>query len=69
MKLGAYTACLHDTPLVQALAVLRELGLDSAEVNSRRLPARAPPAGRAAAHERQERVTTTWASTPTPASP
>jgi sugar phosphate isomerase/epimerase len=35
MKLGAYTACLHDTPIEQALAVLRALGLDSAEVNSR----------------------------------
>ena len=34
MKLGAYTACLHDMPLEEALAVLRELGLDSAEVNS-----------------------------------
>ena len=34
MKLGAYTACLHDQPLPQALAVLRDLGLDSAEVNS-----------------------------------
>jgi sugar phosphate isomerase/epimerase len=34
MKLGAYTACLHDKPLPEALAVLRDLGLDSAEVNS-----------------------------------
>ena len=34
MKLGAYTACLHDKPLEEALAVLRELGLDSAEINS-----------------------------------
>lgn len=34
MKLGAYTACLHDKPLAEALAVLRDLGLDSAEVNS-----------------------------------
>ena len=34
MKLGAYTACLHDKPLEEALAVLRQLGLDSAEVNS-----------------------------------
>ena len=34
MKLGAYTACLHDKPLHEALAVLRDLGLDSAEVNS-----------------------------------
>ena len=34
MKLGAYTACLHDKPLEEALAVLRDLGLDSAEVNS-----------------------------------
>jgi sugar phosphate isomerase/epimerase len=34
MKLGAYTACLHDRPLTEALAVLRELGLDGAEINS-----------------------------------
>ena len=34
MKLGAYTACLHDRPLPEALAVLADLGLDSAEVNS-----------------------------------
>jgi sugar phosphate isomerase/epimerase len=34
MKLGAYTACLHDRPLAEALDVLRDLGLDSAEINS-----------------------------------
>jgi len=34
MKLGAYTACLHDRPLPEALQVLADLGLDSAEVNS-----------------------------------
>jgi sugar phosphate isomerase/epimerase len=34
MKLGAYTACLHDQPLTTALQTLRELGLDSAEINS-----------------------------------
>lgn len=34
MKLGAYTACLHDKPLPEALAILRGLGLDSAEINS-----------------------------------
>lgn len=34
MKLGAYTACLHDLPLPEALAVLAELELDSAEINS-----------------------------------
>ena len=34
MKLGAYTACLHDKPIAEALRILRELGLDSAEVNS-----------------------------------
>ncbi|GAA4727926.1 sugar phosphate isomerase/epimerase family protein [Phytohabitans rumicis] len=34
MKLGAYTACLHDKPLPEALAVLAGFGLDSAEVNS-----------------------------------
>jgi sugar phosphate isomerase/epimerase len=34
MKLGAYTACLHDRPLPEALAVLSGLGLESAEINS-----------------------------------
>ena len=34
MQLGAYTACLHDKPLEEALALLRDLGLTSAEVNS-----------------------------------
>jgi sugar phosphate isomerase/epimerase len=34
VKLGAYTACLHDKPLAEALQILRDLGLDSAEINS-----------------------------------
>jgi sugar phosphate isomerase/epimerase len=34
VKLGAYTACLHDKPIAEALAILRDLGLDSAEINS-----------------------------------
>ena len=34
MKLGAYTACLHDQPIAEALQTLRGLGLDSAEINS-----------------------------------
>lgn len=34
MKLGAYTACLHDRPVAEALQVLRDLGLNSAEINS-----------------------------------
>lgn len=34
MKLGAYTACLHDLPLGEALDVLAGLGLTSVEVNS-----------------------------------
>ena len=34
MHLGAYTACLHDQTLSDALATLRELGLTSAEINS-----------------------------------
>ena len=33
MKLGAYTACLHDQPLPEALKTLASLGLESAEVN------------------------------------
>jgi sugar phosphate isomerase/epimerase len=34
MKLGAYTACLHDQPVAEALQTLRGLGLASAEINS-----------------------------------
>ena len=34
MKLGAYTACLHDKPLPEALRILRDMGLESAEINS-----------------------------------
>jgi sugar phosphate isomerase/epimerase len=34
MKLGAYTAVLHDKPLAEALGILRDQGLESAEINS-----------------------------------
>jgi sugar phosphate isomerase/epimerase len=34
MKLGAYTACLHDRSLDETLKILGELGLTSAEVNT-----------------------------------
>jgi sugar phosphate isomerase/epimerase len=34
MKIGAYTACLHDRPLEEALGILVELGLTSAEINA-----------------------------------
>jgi sugar phosphate isomerase/epimerase len=34
MRLGAYTACLHDRPLDEALSTLAGLGLTSAEINS-----------------------------------
>jgi len=34
VKLGAYTAVLHDKPLGDALRILRDLGLESAEINS-----------------------------------
>jgi sugar phosphate isomerase/epimerase len=34
VKFGAYTACLHDKPLADALQTLSDLGLDSAEINS-----------------------------------
>ena len=34
MKLGAYTACLHDRPLREALGILKDLGLTSAEINA-----------------------------------
>jgi sugar phosphate isomerase/epimerase len=34
LQLGAYTACLHDRPLAEALDVLRDNGLTSVEVNT-----------------------------------
>lgn len=34
LKLGAYTACLHDRPLEDALDVLRTNGLTSVEINT-----------------------------------
>ena len=34
LKLGAYTACLHDRPLAEALEVLKDNGLTSVEVNT-----------------------------------
>lgn len=34
MKLGVYTAVLHDKPIAEVLQTIRELGLGSAEINS-----------------------------------
>ena len=34
MKLGVYTAVLHDKPVAEALAAIADLGLTSAEINS-----------------------------------
>jgi sugar phosphate isomerase/epimerase len=34
MKLGAYTACLHDRSLVDTLKILGDMGLTSAEINA-----------------------------------
>ncbi len=34
MRLGAYTACLHDRSLPETLKILQELGLTSAEINA-----------------------------------
>ena len=34
MKLGVYAAVLHDKPLPEALRIIKELGLESAEINS-----------------------------------
>jgi sugar phosphate isomerase/epimerase len=34
MKLGAYTACLHDRSIDETLKILGELGLTSAEINT-----------------------------------
>jgi sugar phosphate isomerase/epimerase len=45
MKLGAYTACLHDKTLEEALTILSELGLTSVEVTRGRFPSRASRAG------------------------
>jgi len=46
MKLGAYTACLHDRPLDEALAILAGMGLTSAEINAGGfIPAPHLPAG------------------------
>ena len=67
MKLGAYTACLHDRPLAEALTILAGLGLTSAEINSGGfLPA--APADRGAAVQRATRARTTSACSSTPGS-
>jgi sugar phosphate isomerase/epimerase len=34
VKLGAYTACLHDRSLPETLKILQEMGLTSAEINA-----------------------------------
>jgi sugar phosphate isomerase/epimerase len=34
VRLGAYTACLHDKPVEEAVEILAGMGLDSAEINS-----------------------------------
>lgn len=34
MKIGAYTAALHDKPIAEALALLADMGLDGAEINA-----------------------------------
>jgi sugar phosphate isomerase/epimerase len=34
MKLGAYTACLHDRSLPETLKILQDMGLTSAEINA-----------------------------------
>jgi sugar phosphate isomerase/epimerase len=34
MKLGAYTACLHDVPLPETLKILRDMELTGAEINA-----------------------------------
>ena len=34
MKIGVYTAVLHDKPLPEALKVIKDMGLEGAEVNS-----------------------------------
>ena len=34
MKLGVYTAILHDRPLREALEVIASLGLSGAEINA-----------------------------------
>ena len=46
MKLGVYTAILHDKPLREALEVIASLGLDRSRDQRGWLPANAAPAGR-----------------------
>ena len=47
MKLGVYTAILHDKPLAEALRVVRELGLEGLQSAARVL---LEAAGRVPAH-------------------
>ena len=68
MKLGAYTACLHDKPLAEALDILRDLGLDSAEINSGGFLPAAAPAVDELLRQRQAPARTTSASSRRPAS-
>ena len=51
MKLGAYTACLHDKSLDETLTILRDLGL-TARGQLRRLHRHAAPARRRAPRQR-----------------
>ena len=68
MKLGAYTACLHDKPLADALATLRELGLDSAPRSTR--AGSCPPSTCRSTTSAPARTpaTSTWACSARPAS-
>jgi hypothetical protein len=68
MRLGAYTACLHDRPLDDALAVLAELGLTSAEINSGGFIA-ARTCRSTTCWPAPTPARTTWAATSAPGSP
>ena len=45
MKLGVYTAVLHDKPVAEAVRAISDLGLDSAEINSGGFCPRPPASG------------------------
>ena len=69
MKLGAYTACLHDRSLDETLKILGELGLTSAEINAGGFVARPAPARSTTSWPAPAPARTTWAGSPRPASP
>ena len=68
MKLGAYTACLHDKPLPEALEILARARPDQRRDQLRRVPAAGAPPGRATCWPATAPGRSTSASSGTPAS-